>query len=178
MNRYIHAIFLDCGDTLVDEATEIKTVGDVSLRADLIPGAAETVRALKGRQYPLALVADGPAATFTNNLGPYGLYELFDAYAISGEVGVTKPDPLMFTHALAQLGIGPEEYHRVIMVGNNLRRDIAGANRLGLISVWLDWSPRRSKIPADVWEQPDYTIHTPWELVALVERLEDEGIAG
>jgi len=100
MTKGIRAIFLDCGDTLIDEATEVKTDGDVSLRADLIPGAAETVRALKALGYPLALVADGPAATFTNNLGPYGLYELFDAYAISEEVGVSKPDARMFARAL------------------------------------------------------------------------------
>jgi len=172
MAKRIRAVFLDCGDTLIDEATEVKTAGDVSLAAELIPGAAEMVRALKALGYPLALVADGPAATFTNNLGPYGLYDVFDAYAISETVGVEKPHPRMFTHALDQLGIDPKNYARVVMVGNNLPRDIAGANRLGLISVWLDWSPRRSKVPADVWEQPDYTIHTPWELVALVEELE------
>ncbi|MFZ1753059.1 MAG: HAD family hydrolase [Caldilineaceae bacterium] len=176
MQRKIRAICLDCGDTLIDEATEVKSAGDVSLAAELIPGAAETVRTLKERGYPLALVADGPVATFTNNLGPYGLYELFDVYAISEEVGVSKPDARMFTHALEQLNIGPDEYSRVVMVGNHLGRDIAGANRLGLVSVWLDWSPRRSKIPADVWEQPDYTIHTPLELVALVARLEAEGM--
>lgn len=173
MTKRIRAIFLDCGDTLIDEATEVKTDGDVSLRADLIPGAGETVRELKALGYPLALVADGPAATFANNLGPYGLYELFDTYAISEEVGVTKPDARMFTHALEALGIGPDEYPRVVMVGNHLGRDIAGANRLGLVSVWLDWSPRRSKVPADVWEQPDYTIHTPLELVALVQELDE-----
>lgn len=178
MTKRIRAIFLDCGDTLIDEATEVKTDGDVSLRAELIPGAAETVRALKARGYPLALVADGPVATFTNNLGPYGLYELFDAYAISEAVGVSKPDPQMFLCALEALGIAPDEYGQVVMVGNHLERDIAGANRLGLVSVWLDWSPRRSKIPADVWEQPDYTIRTPLELVALVDRLEAEGVAG
>lgn len=178
MAKWIRAICLDCGDTLIDEATEVKTAGDVSLRADLIPGAGETVRALKQLGYPLALVADGPAATFTNNLGPYGLYELFDAYAISQKVGVSKPDARMFVHALEQLGIGPDGYSRVVMVGNHLERDIAGANRLGLISVWLDWSPRRSKVPADVWEQPDYTIHTPGALVALVEGMEDDRMKG
>ena len=39
MMTRIRAIFLDCGDTLIDEATEVKSGGDVSLRADLIPGA-------------------------------------------------------------------------------------------------------------------------------------------
>ncbi len=89
MTEKLQAVCLDCGDTLVDEGTEVKD-GDVSLRAELIPTGAELLHALKQRGYRLALVADGPAATFENHLGPYGLYELFDAYAISGEVGVQK----------------------------------------------------------------------------------------
>ena len=59
------------------------------------------------------------------------------------------------------------------MVGNNLERDIAGANALGLISVWLDWAPRRSKTPADALEVPDYTIKSPLELLGVLDRLEN-----
>ena len=106
IKRKILAVCLDCGDTLVDEGTEVKTDGDVSLRADLIPGADTLVHALKQRGYPLALVADGPVATFHNNLGPYGLYDLFDAYAISEAVGVSKPNAAIYHHALQQLDIG------------------------------------------------------------------------
>jgi putative hydrolase of the HAD superfamily len=172
MNRRICAIFLDCGDTLIDEGTEVKPDGEVSLRADLISGAGELVRELKRRGYPLALVADGPVATFENNLGPYGLYELFDAYAISETVGASKPDAAMFCRALEQLRIGPEDHARVLMVGNHLGRDIKGANALGLTSVWLDWAPRRAKTPADASEQPDFIIKTPLELLDLVDRIE------
>lgn len=39
MAKHFLATCLDCGDTLIDEATEVKSVGDISLRADLIPGA-------------------------------------------------------------------------------------------------------------------------------------------
>ena len=46
------AICLDCGDTLADEGTEIKDENEVTLRAELIPGAAEMVRALKARVTP------------------------------------------------------------------------------------------------------------------------------
>ena len=173
-DRNILAICLDCGDTLIDEATEIKRPDDdtdTSYGADLIPGADELLHTLKQRNYPLALVADGPVATFHNNLGPYGLYDLFDVYAISETVGVSKPDARMFTHALHQLNIAEEDYGRVVMVGNNLERDIKGANDLGLISVWLNWSPRRSKVPADASEVPQHTITTPFELLSVLEQL-------
>ena len=171
MSNKILAICLDCGDTLVDEASEEK-VGEVSLRADLIPGADELLHELKKRGYSLALVADGPTATFKNNLEPYGLYTLFDAYAISEELNVSKPHPKMFHHALDQLDIDNYDYDQVMMVGNNLERDIKGANELGIISVWLDWSPRRSKVPADASEEPQYTIKNPLELIEIIDSLE------
>lgn len=168
----ILAVCLDCGDTLIDEATEVKTEGDVSLGADLIPGAHELVHALKAAGYPLALVADGPVATFENNLGPYNLFNLFDAKAISESLGVHKPHPAIFHHALRQLGIEQHEYGRVVMVGNHLGRDVKGANELGIISVWLDWSPRRHKIPVDASEIPQHTIRQPLELLGILSTLE------
>ena len=172
MSKKIRAIFLDCGDTLIDEATEIKNELEVSLRGDLIPGAAELMRELKRRGYTLALVADGPEGTFINNLTPYGLYDLFDCYAISASLGCEKPDERIFRHALDKLGIQPHEYGSVVMVGNTLARDVKGANALGLISVWLDWSPRRPKQPADESERPRYTIKLPLELLAVLDAIE------
>ena len=170
--RKIRAILLDCGDTLVDEATEVKDEFRVSLRAELIPGAAELVRELKRRGYLLALVADGPEGSFINNLTPHGLYDAFDAYAISGILGVEKPHATLFHHALQTLGITAQDYAQVVMVGNNLERDIKGANTVGIISVWLDWSPRRSKTPADATETPSYTIKKPLDLLTLLDALE------
>lgn len=172
--RSVRAVFLDCGDTLVDEGTEVKD-GEVSLRAELIPGADALMHTLKARGYPLALVADGPTATFHNNLGPYNLFELFDAHAISEEVGVQKPDAAIFLAALKQLAIPLADYGRVVMVGNHLGRDVKGANELGLISVWLDWAPRRHKVPADPSEVPAFTIKTPLELLDVLDQLEQAG---
>jgi putative hydrolase of the HAD superfamily len=171
--KNILAICLDCGDTLVDESTEVKTAGDISLGAELIPGAAELMYELKRSGYPLALVADGPTATFENNLSPHGLYNLFDAVSISGAVGVTKPHPDIFHHAMQQLGIEEEEYGRVVMLGNHLSRDVKGANDVGMISVWLDWSPRRHKIPRDSSELPQHTIRQPMELLTILDYLEN-----
>lgn len=173
MTKKILAVCLDCGDTLIDEGTEIKTDGDVSLGANLIPGADALMEELKCRQYPLALVADGPVKTFENNLNPYGLYELFDAKSISEVVGVTKPQPEIFHEAMNQLGITRENYNQVIMVGNHLGRDIKGANELGMISIWLDWAPRRHKIPRTDSEIPQHTIKSPLELLLILDYLEN-----
>jgi putative hydrolase of the HAD superfamily len=167
-------ILLDCGDTIVDEGTEVKDSRGASLRAELIPGADLMVRGLVGRGYRIGLVADGPADTFRNVLTQHGLYDLFHVRAISEEVGVSKPDARMFTAALDPLGVRPDAYDRVVMVGNNLERDIRGANLLGIVSVFLRWSTRRSWTPVDETEIPAHTIERPVELLELMDRLEDE----
>lgn len=172
MPNKILAVCLDCGDTLIDESTEVKTEAGVSLRAELIPGADELMRALKARGYRLALVADGPVATFPNNLAPYDLYDLFDAYAISETLGCEKPDARMYHSACDQLGIARENYGSVVMMGNYLARDVKGANDVGMISVWLDWAPRRPKTPADASEEPRYTVKTPLALLDVLDELE------
>ncbi len=175
--HYILAVCFDFGDTLADEATEVKDDTLTTLRAELIPGAGDVVRELKRRGYALALVADGRPGTYYNVLTQHGLYDLFDAFSISELVGVDKPDPRMFTHALDQLGITREDYGRTVMVGNYLERDVKGANDVGMISVWLDWAPRRPKTPADESQAPQYTIKQPLELLGVIESLEREWAA-
>jgi HAD superfamily hydrolase (TIGR01509 family) len=172
---YLLAICFDFGDTLADEATEVKDETLTTQTAELIPGAAHLVHALKERGYPLALVADGRPGTYVNVLKQHGLYDMFDVFAISEEVGVEKPHPAMFVHALEKLAVRPSDYGRTVMVGNYLERDIKGANDLGMISVWLDWAPRRPKTPADPSEVPDHVIHLPLELLDVVDELERIG---
>jgi putative hydrolase of the HAD superfamily len=172
MSSYLLAICFDFGDTLVDEATEVKDETLTTRRGELIPGADQVVRTLKRRGFRLALVADGRAGTYYNVLTQHGLYDLFDVFAISEQLGVEKPDPRMFVNALDRLGIARADYGRTVMVGNHLERDIKGANQVGMISVWLDWAPRRSKVPADPSEVPQYTIKAPLDLLPLIEALE------
>ncbi len=167
------AIFLDCGDTLIDERTEVKLPGsEVVTSADLIPGAREMVEELKAAGHRLVLVADGPRQTFVNMLNHHGLWEHFDAHIISEDVGVHKPDARMFDAALAAAGLTRADAWRTVMVGNNLSRDINGANALGITSVFMAWSTLRTHVPACAEEVPDYKIASPGELPALLDQLE------
>jgi putative hydrolase of the HAD superfamily len=52
-----------------------------------------------------------------------------------------------------------------------LERDVVGANRLGLISVFLHWNERRRTQPLTADEQPRYTVHSAQELITLIEEL-------
>ncbi len=90
---------------MADEASEVKDDELTTLRAELIPGAGELLHELKRRGYKLALVADGRPGTYSNVLRQHSVHELFDAFSISEEVGVEKPDTRMFVSALDALGI-------------------------------------------------------------------------
>ena len=160
---------------MADEASEVKDETLTTLHAELIPGAGELLQELKRRDYKLALVADGRPGTYSNVLRQHSVYELFDAFAISEEVGIEKPDPRMFVAALDALDIELEDYERTVMVGNRLDRDVRGANDLGMVSVWIDWSGRYSSVSEDELEVPDFTIHAPLELLDVLDELERVG---
>ncbi len=170
----IAALFFDLGDVIMQEETEIKDAERNTLRAELVPGMDDALRAFKARGHRLALVADTRPKTAWNVLRQHGLYDLFDAFAISEEVGCEKPDPRIFQAALAALQIAPRDYARVLMVGNRLYRDVRGANNLGLRSVWFHWNARYAVRDRACDDQPTYHVRTARELVELLARVEND----
>jgi FMN phosphatase YigB (HAD superfamily) len=166
-------IFLDCGDTIIDEGTEIRDENDVVVKADVIPGADIMVKTLFNRGYRLVLVADGLAQSFKNMLTEHELYDYFEAMIYSENIKALKPSPRMYKAAVGAIDLTEKDFDRIIMVGNNLKRDIKGANQLGITSVFMDWAPRYTKTPEDESEQPTYTIKEPMELIVLAEKLND-----
>ena len=154
--RRLWAVLFDLGDTLMVEETEEKDESATTQRADLFPGAAELIWRLRAEGYLIGLVADTRSDTYRNVLRQHGLYEAFDAFAISEELGCEKPDPRIFHHALDRTGLSVDEASRVAMVGNNLSRDVRGANLSGLLSIWLRHNARYPTRPADDLERPRF----------------------
>ena len=166
-------LFTDIGDTIIDEGTEVRNVpGGVVLRAECLPNAREVMLSLHGQGYTIAMVADGLVESFHNTMTQHGLDHIFAAKAISEAVGVEKPDPRMFRTAMDQLGLMERDKRRIVMLGNRLSKDVAGANAFGIRSALLRWSPRYRD--EDGSAQPDYIIDGPEQLPALLRRIESE----
>lgn len=168
----------DCGDTLVDEGTQVFAENEDVLSAEPIPGALEALRYFHEQGYRMALVADGRVASFQNILGKLGVWDLFEAHIISEAVGELKPSPKMFQGARQALGLTEADFPRMVMFGNNRLRDIKGANGVGMISVLLDYSPRYVKSASMPDEEPTYLTKLPSEWPALIDRLEAEAEKG
>ena len=82
----------------------------MTLRANLIPGAAAAVRELKRLGYRLALVADGPATTFPTL--PSMVVRLLRHFAISEQSGCRRTAHF---HHPGSTRHCPADYGRVVM---------------------------------------------------------------
>lgn len=165
-------VFIDSGDTLIDESKEVKDADGTVLSAEMIEGARETLITLYESGYTIALVADGTKTSFDNIYQQNGLDYCFSAKAISGELKQEKPASVMFRYAMEQLGLTDDDKDRIVMIGNNLKRDIVGANRMGITSILMSYSPRYVMIPESEEEMPDYVVAEPRELIGLLEQLD------
>jgi putative hydrolase of the HAD superfamily len=70
-----------------------------------------------------------------------GLGNCFDTVIISGEVGVKKPDPAIFSFGLEQTGLAPDN---VVYVGDT-HEDVAGAIAAGIRPIFLARPHNRTK---------------------------------
>ena len=86
---------------------------------------------------PVALVTNGASDSQRGKLAAAGITSWFAGLAISGELGVAKPDPAVFAPALATVDASAGD-RGVWHVGDNLAADVAGANAAGITSVWLN----------------------------------------
>jgi HAD superfamily hydrolase (TIGR01509 family) len=116
-----------------------------SLRFTPFPDAATSLGALRASGIRAAVVSNWDCS-LGGVLAGLGLGGLVDAVLTSAEVGVPKPDPLIFESALAAVQCPPA---RAILVGDSLEIDVAGGRAAGIRSVLLDRGASASD-PGDV----------------------------
>jgi epoxide hydrolase-like predicted phosphatase len=99
--------------------------GGMEADAEMIDG----LRALRRAGTPMGLLSNavGDAAVYDRAL----LEELFDAWVISNEVGLRKPDPAIYELAAERIGLAPEACVYVDDIGGNLKP----ARALGMATV-------------------------------------------
>lgn len=98
--------------------------------ADVIP----TLTRLRERGLKLALVSNTfiPGFVLDKHLQLHDLLEFFPIRVYSSAVGVCKPHPRIFEEALRQVGVSASD---ALFVGDVVRKDIVGAQRVGMRAV-------------------------------------------
>ncbi len=137
-------------------------------REDLQPDALPALRALAGL-YRLGLIANQPSAV-REALARDGLEEFFELRAISGDLGLQKPDPRIFLHALATTGAEPA---CAAMVGDRLDHDVRPARTVGLRTVWVLRGEAPDDPTPEQLAEADAVVRSLAELPEALERLQD-----
>jgi HAD superfamily (subfamily IA) hydrolase, TIGR02254 len=126
-----------------------------------LPGAASLINSLKGK-VKMGIITNGFTALQQIRLERTGFRDDFDLLIISEEVGVAKPDPRIFEHAL-KLADNPDP-SRVLMVGDTAESDILGGMNAGWSTCWLNAHQR--PLPEGI--KPDWTVSSLSELELLL----------
>lgn len=133
----------------------VRTYGIV--RTQLIQSvsrAIETLDYLREHRVPLILVTNGDAKGQRYKIQQFQLQQFFKCILIEGECGFGKPDERVYLRALTELNLPPED---VWMVGDNLKCDVVGPQKLGIRGIWVDY--RGVGLPKDCTSTP-YRIVT------------------
>ncbi|WP_054940919.1 HAD family hydrolase [Paenibacillus ihuae] len=100
----------------------------------LMKYAVETLDYCRDRGYILGLVTNGKKHLQNGKIDLLGLRGYFKAIVISGEAGISKPDPDIYRLALERLGTTAEH---TLFIGDHPVNDIWGAGKAGMETVWL-----------------------------------------
>lgn len=94
---------------------------------------APCLAALAGMRF--GVITNGESVQQRAKIAALGLTEAFAVVVASGDIGIAKPDPRIFRHAVRQLGTAPE---RCVFVGDRRDTDALAATAAGMKGVWLN----------------------------------------
>lgn len=153
---------LGCEDenSAVNIATNYTRLIDGAL--DFFPDVEDTLQQLVKKDVKLVLLTNGAGDVQQEKIKRFGLIRYFPVRLIEGELGFGKPDQRFFEMAMIKLGVTPKQ---IWMVGDDLQRDIAGAQQSGIYSVCCDY--RKGGLPEGAKVKPDKIINNITELLSL-----------
>jgi putative hydrolase of the HAD superfamily len=136
-------------------------------RLEPYPGVEHVLKQLRGH-YLLAAVSDGQSAWAVPELHAVGLLHYFEPIIVSGDLGYRKPNKGIFEAALTEMKLVPPE---VLFVGNDMYRDVFGAQQMGMKTVFFK-SNQGDQEKEGV--EPDYIIYNFSELPRAIRFFEKQ----
>lgn len=128
-------------------------------------GVVPMLKRLRRKGMKICLVTDATRKNAWRRLAVSGLQGLFDLVVTHDDTGEFKPHPSPFRILLRKAKLKPEQ---IIFVGDNPRRDIPGAKRMGMHTALADYGcewPKKGK------EKADFILRRFGELEKIIERI-------
>lgn len=125
-------------------------------KTNLFPHAHETLQYLQDK-YTLHLISNGFKEASEMKIGNTGIGKYFGNVIISEIIGINKPDPAIFAHALELAGAKKEES---IMIGDSLEADVYGALNFGMDAIYFNPfdAPKPDDVPLQVNHLKELTL--------------------
>ena len=117
----------------------------------LFDGTFELLGYLK-EKYNLHIITNGFSQVQFTKLKKSKLAPFFATVTSSEEVGVKKPNPLVFTTALLKAGATAQSS---VMIGDTFDADILGAEGVGMDTIFFNY---RKEIPKNGYKVVDYLL--------------------
>ncbi|HCH5331266.1 TPA: HAD-IA family hydrolase [Vibrio parahaemolyticus] len=127
------------------------------------PGVEEMLMDLR-KHYKLVVITNGPIFSQHPKLKATQMDEWVDHIIVGGEEPEEKPAASIFQKALNLVDVKPEE---ALHIGDSLAADIAGANNMGILSVWVNATGASN--PTEI--TPNFEIRETVELKEILKTL-------
>lgn len=154
--------------TLFLEALNIKNINGYEMNAyyleqivahpKLLPNTIDTLSRLQ-KTFTLGIVTNGLKEVQRRRLSKHKLTDYFEHIFVSDEIDLAKPDPRYFQHVHDR--IDESDKSRVLVIGDNIKSDIGGAQSFGFKSCW--YNPNLKENNNEI--SPTYSIQNLSELV-------------
>ena len=117
-------------------------------KTNLFPYAHETLQYLQVK-HTLHLISNGFKESSQLKIDNTNIGRYFENIIISEVVGVNKPDPAIFSHALNLAGA---EKNESLMIGDSLEADVYGALNFGMDAIYFNPfdKPKPAEVPLQI----------------------------
>jgi len=125
-------------------------------KTNLFPHAHETLTYLKDK-YTLHLISNGFKESSELKVGNTNISGYFQHIIISETIGINKPDPAIFAHALDLAGAAKNES---LMIGDSLEADVYGALNFGMDAIYFNpfYATKPDDVPLQVHHLKELTL--------------------
>ncbi|MCX8066123.1 MAG: HAD family hydrolase [Candidatus Hydrogenedentes bacterium] len=107
---------------------------EVEFMPDPAPGVMDALKEL-AKKYKLAVISDAiftPGRNLRKILKANGMYDFFEFFVFSDEIGFAKPHPAVFETVVKRFGI---DFENLVHVGDRPHNDVIGPQSLGARAV-------------------------------------------
>ena len=146
---------------IADLVRELTTEAAVPF-ANIDPAIPAMLRAVKAMGLPVGVVSN-VENLYLEGWATCQLAPLMEHVVASFDVGVMKPDPLIYRRGLKPLEVSADE---AVFIGDSRLGELSGAERVGMTPVWATWFVDKWPPAVRRWPfEPYPRMRTPGELV-------------